>query len=177
MPSFFIIAFIWRGLIFPGSMCGTPLPYFYGYSIIKCKHLRARNLRCAAGNKPVVASSHQHIIPGADLRIRGNDMPGERIFSLIHKFRNIITDYNPVTWGSKKDMKAPCTFDAERQSPVRGPDSSQAHAPVQDLADPAGRREDKLATFREESGPNTQAELVISDDLNPAQQTVLRVFG
>jgi hypothetical protein len=83
-------------------MSDTPLPYFYGYSIIKCKHLCARNLGTATGNEPVIASNHQHLIAGADLRISGNDMPGKRILSLCHKLSYIVTDSRPVAGGGKE---------------------------------------------------------------------------
>jgi len=70
MPSFFIIAFIWRGLMFPGSIFLTTLPYSYPYTVIKCKHLRARNDRCAAGNQTVVFCNDDHLVARADLWIR-----------------------------------------------------------------------------------------------------------
>src|SRR5208337_4820834 len=69
MPSFFIIAFIWRGLMFPGSILLTPLPYSYRCTVIKCKHLCARKERSAAGNEPIAARNHQHVVPRADLRV------------------------------------------------------------------------------------------------------------
>jgi hypothetical protein len=158
-------------------MSDTPLPYFYGYSIIKCKHLRARKLGTAAGNKPVIAGNHQHLIASTDLRIRENDMPGKRILSLCHKPSYIITDSHPVAGGGKECLEVPCPLDAKCQSPISCSKSGKAHSPVQDLADPAGRREDKLASFREEAIPDIPPKLVISDDLNPAQRTVLRVSG
>jgi hypothetical protein len=83
-------------------MSDIPLTYFYGYSIIKCKHLCARNLGTAAGNKPIIAGNHQHLIAGADLRICGNDMPGKRILSLCHKLSYIVTDRHTVAGGGKE---------------------------------------------------------------------------
>src|SRR5208337_4888642 len=85
MPSFFIIAFIWRGLMFPGSIFFTTLPYSYRCTVIKCKHLRARNDRSAAGDQTVIFCNDDHLVARADLRIRSHHVLGKDIFSLRHE--------------------------------------------------------------------------------------------
>src|SRR5512137_363042 len=86
MPSFFIIAFIWRGLIFPGSILVTPLPYSYRYSVIKCKHFRAGNDRCTTGKEPVVAGDNQNIVPRADCGVRRDHVLCKRVLAFLNKF-------------------------------------------------------------------------------------------
>ncbi len=105
MPSFFIIAFIWRGLIFPGSIFLTTLPYSYRYSIIKCKHLRARNDCCAAGNEPIFACNNHHVIARADCRVCCDNVFCKRILALCHELCNIVPDDHAVRRGRKERLE------------------------------------------------------------------------
>jgi hypothetical protein len=111
MPSFFIIAFIWRGLMFPGSIFLTTLPYSYRCTIIKCKHLRARKEGYAAGKETIAASNNEDIVARADLRISRDNMFCKRVFSLCHKRRDIFEDYNPITGWCEDSLKPSCPFD------------------------------------------------------------------
>src|SRR5512137_1379045 len=106
MPSFFIIAFIWRGLIFPGSIVLTTLPYSYRYSIIKCKHLLARNDCSAAGCEPVVPCHDQNVIARADGGICGDNVFCKRIFSPGNEFCHIVPDHDPVSRGGEYSLQA-----------------------------------------------------------------------
>jgi hypothetical protein len=138
MPSFFIIAFIWRGLIFPGSIFLTTLPYSYRYSIIKCKHLRSRNDRSAACYEPVVPGNHQHVITRADSGICGYDVFCKRIFSQSNEFCHIIPDHDPVSRGREYSLKPLCSPDAEGEPAIGCPDGCQPGSLIQYLTDPPG---------------------------------------
>jgi hypothetical protein len=175
MPSFFIIAFIWRGLIFPGSIFLTTLPYFYGYSILKCKHFRPGNHRGPAGEKPVFTGDNQNVVARANAGVCSGHVLCKRVLALCDEGRHVILDNDPVRRGGEDGMKAPGTFDAERQPAIRCPDGSQPAPVIQDLPDTPGRRVKELAPFGEETGAGKPAELVISYDLNPPKRTVLRV--
>jgi hypothetical protein len=169
MPSFFIIAFIWRGLIFPGSIFLTTLPYFYRCSVIKCKHLRAGKDRSAAGDEPIVSCNDKDLVPRADLRVRGNDVLCKRVLPLCHELRHVVPDRDPVT-GRREDTVQPLrAFDPERQPPVGGTDGREADSFKEHLPDPAGRGEDEGAPLREKARPDARTELVVSDDLDPPQ--------
>jgi hypothetical protein len=118
MPSFFIIAFIWRGLIFPGSIFLTTLPYFYRYSVIKCQHLRAGNDRCSAGDKPIFPGDYQDVIARADNGICADNVFCKRILPLCHEPGNILPDNNPVPGCRKERLEALCSFNAKRQPAI-----------------------------------------------------------
>jgi hypothetical protein len=175
MPSFFIIAFIWRGLTFPGSILTTPLPYSYRYSVIKCKHFRAGNDGCATGKQAIAAGNNEHLVPRADLRISGCDMLCKSILPLPDELCNIISDDNPVRGGRKGCLQPFCPLNPERQPAVGSPDGCQPCPPGQYLTDPARGREDEPAAFREECGSGTPSELEVSNDLHAPKRTVLRV--
>jgi len=118
MPSFFIIAFIWRGLIFPGSIFLTTLPYFYRYSVIKCQHLRAGNNRCAAGDKPIFPGDYQHVISRADNGICTDNVFRESVFSLCYELGHIVLDNDPVPGCRKERVETLCPFNAKRQPAI-----------------------------------------------------------
>src|SRR5512137_2357349 len=138
MPSFFIIAFIWRGLIFPGSIFLTTLPYSYCYSIIKCNHLHAGNYRSTTRNQMVIACNYQHIIPRADCRISRRHMFCKGVLSLRNKLRNIFTDNNAVAGYREQCLETFCPLDTQRQPAIRCPDCCEAHPSQEDLAYPPG---------------------------------------
>ena len=169
MPSFFIIAFIWRGLIFPGSIFLTTLPYSYRYSIIKCKHLLTRNDCSAAGNESITPGNHHHVIPRADSGICGGNVFGKRVLALCNEFSHIIADNHAVSRWGQHGLHPFCPFDPECQPAVRCADGCKTDPLIQYLPYPPGGREDECAAFRKEAGSNTPAELEVSDDLYPPQ--------
>src|SRR5512136_1351191 len=138
MPSFFIIAFIWRGLIFPGSIFLTTLPYSYCYSIIKCKHLRAGNYRSTASNQAVIAGNNQHIIPGAYCRISRGHMFCKGILALCDKLCDILTDNDAVAGWREQCLETFCPLDTQCQPAIRRPDRCEAHPPKENLTYPPG---------------------------------------
>src|SRR5208337_5647111 len=135
MPSFFIIVFIWRGLMFPGSILLTPLPYSYRCTIIKCKHLRARKECSAAGNEPIPARNNQYDVLRADLRVCRDHVLCKRILPLRHKLCDIVPDDHPVAGRREDRMEPAAPLHPEREPAVRRPDRRKPHAAVQDLAD------------------------------------------
>jgi hypothetical protein len=173
MPSFFIIAFIWRGLIFPGSILLTTLPYSYRYSVIKCKHFRTGNDCRAAGKEPVARADNQDIVARADTGVSSDDMFCKRVLAFFDKFRHIIPDNHPVRRGGQGFLCPLCPFNAQRQPPVRCPDRGKPYSVKEYLADPAGGREDEPASFGKECCPDTAPELEVSDYLHPRERTVL----
>jgi hypothetical protein len=166
MPSFFIIAFIWRGLIFPGSIFLDSLPYSYGYSIIKCNHLRTRNDRCTAGNEAIVRRNDHHVVARADLRVGSDNVLGKHVLPFRDELRHILPDDNTVTGSGKVFLEALCTLDTERQPAVRGADCCEPYPFKEDLAYPPRCRELERASFGEESCARIAAKLVVSNRLD-----------
>jgi len=169
MPSFFIIAFIWRGLMFPGSILLTPLPYSYRSTVIKCKHLCARKERCAAGKEPISLCNHHHIVPRADLRVCCDYVLCKRILALRHKLCHVLADHDPVAGRGDCGEKPSRPFDPEREPAVRCTDGCKADAVIEDLPNPPGGRQQELEALGKERGAAPAPELVVSDCLHPGR--------